>query len=172
MKTDLTLYPITPEAQNALDVVEMALAGEHVTPEQIVDALATVPGGLPAAVTAAGALALNMEAKADMLGDAINRLQGKKAVLDKLIQTAKQWALSQCQAAGVRRVSSNDGLFTATVKKNPPRVEILNENELPPSYIRLEVVETPLKSEIKAALQQGMVLPGARLVQDERIEFR
>lgn len=172
MKSDLALYPITPEAQNALDVVEMALAGEHVTPEQIIDALATVPGGLPAAVTAAGAIVLNLEAKSHMLEDAINRLQGKKAILDHLVHTAKHWALSQCQAADVRRVSSNDGLCTATVKKNPPMVEIINENEIPSTYMKIEVVEIPLKSEIKADLQDGVLIPGARLVQHERIEFR
>ena len=172
MTTDLTLYPITPEAQNALAVVEMALAGEHVTPQQIIDALATVPGGLPAAVTAAGAIVLNLEAKSNMLEDAINRLQGKKAVLDKLVQVSKEWALSQCQAAGVRRLSSNDGAFSAVVKKNPPRVEILNADELPAHYIKTELVDTPLKSEIKDALRAGQLVPGARLVQDERIEFR
>ena len=172
MMSDLAIYPILPEAQNAHDVIEMALSGEHVTPEQIIDALNTVPGGLPAALSVAGSIVLNMEAKAGMLEDAINRLQGRKAILDHSVQVAKRWALQQCQAADLRRITAQDGSCTLAVRRNPPHVEILNVDDLPENFTRTEFVVTPLKTVIKDALKAGQKVPGARLVQDERLDIR
>lgn len=172
MSKDLIIFQLAPEAQNAGDLVEMALAGEPVTPDQLRDALMTMPGGLPEAVSAAGGIALNLEAQAEMLRAAGKRLIARLQILETLIETAEDWSLKQCEAAKITKISSRDGLFTAVIKRNPPKVRITDEKALPVDYIEEEIVSHVKKKEIAKALKEGKSIPGAELIPSNRIEFK
>lgn len=172
MNQALIIYPLAPEAQNAGDLVDMALAGEPITPEQLRDALMTIPGGLPQAISAAGSIALNLEAQAEMLRAAGKRLVARLQILETLISTAEDWSLQQCEAAKISKISSQDGLFTAVIKKNPPKVVITDEKAIPINYIEEEIVSHVNKKDIAKALKEGKAVPGAELVRNNRIEFK
>lgn len=66
--------------------------------------------------------------------------------------------------------------FEAKLRKNPPAVEIADSAALPWSYWRTPEYKppapTPDKTRIKADLQAGKEVPGARLVQHTRLEIR
>ena len=167
---DLTVFPVQNQAIAALTT--SALAGEHVTTAALVEALTQVleTTGLPIAVAEGGAMILNMEAQLDMLEQAERRLAGRRAYLESLHAAAKGWALKLMQDADVKQVSG--GIIDIARKKNPPKVEILNENEIPQLYRKVELIDKIDRMAIAAALKDGMIVPGARLTQNERLEVK
>jgi len=67
-------------------------------------------------------------------------------------------------------------LFKLSIRKNPPSVEILDQLSLPPEFMRTPEPKPPVpapdKAAIKAALQAGKDVPGARLAQGTRLEVK
>lgn len=59
----------------------------------------------------------------------------------------------------------------AKFKKNPPKVVILDEAELPKDYVSVEVKEVTKidKKAIKEAVKSGREVPGAEVVQEQRL---
>jgi hypothetical protein len=169
---DLIIFPV--QEPGITDIVTSALAGGHVAPAALVEALTILleTRGLPAAVSDGGALILNMEAQIDMLTQAEQRIAGRRAYLEGLRAAAADWAQKVMQENGVKSIGDRAGAFTLTRRKNPPRVEILNEDEIPQLYRKMELVEKIDKQGIAKALKDEFIVPGARLVQTERLEVK
>ena len=172
MTKDLTLFQVPQEGANAREIVNMALAGEFVSPEMIHDALVTIEGSLPVAVSTAGALYLTLAATDQALTETIQRLEARRAVISRIMDVCKNFALQQCLGAEVSRLQDTQGAFAARVVKNPPKVIIDDPDELPAAFVTVELVETPDKSAIAAELKAGRPVPGAHLEQSKRIEFK
>jgi hypothetical protein len=60
--------------------------------------------------------------------------------------------------------------FTFAVRKNPPKVEVVDEALIPPEFISYTPVIN--KAAIKDALEEGKEVPGAELVQSTRLDVR
>lgn len=172
MSNDLTTYPVT-ETEIA-ETINVALRGDYLDTNRLITALETVilgAGGLPAAVTAAAGVALNLDSQIDMLRQAEERIAGRRAALQGIRNTATDWALRVMQDADVKAVHQT-GQPSISRHKNPPKVEILNEAEIPQEFRKLELVEKIDKKGISAALKEGVDVPGAKLTQTERLEVR
>ncbi len=169
---DLTTFPV--QEQGIADLISSALAGDPVGPAALVEALTIVleTQGLPSAVSDGGALILNLEAQINMLTQAEQRIAGRRAYLERLRVAAADWAQKIMQENGVKSIGDRAGAFTLTRRKNPPRVEILNEDEIPQLYRKMELVEKIDKQGIAKALKDEFIVPGARLVQTERLEVK
>lgn len=172
MSEDQALYILPPDAPKASEVLERALSGGAVPDEQLVDALMTLSADPSTCVATAGGIVMNLQAKRNMILDVMNKLSGRLASLDRLMDVASRVALMQCETHGLTRVEAPDGTFSATLKRNPPRVVIDDIAQLPARYVKTELVETPVKVDIREALKMGLLVPGAHLVQDNRIEFK
>lgn len=172
MSENQALYILPPEAPEASEVLERALSGGAVPDDQLIDALMTLAADPPTCVATAGGIVMNLQAKRNMILDVMTKFSGRLASLDRLIDVASRVALMQCETHGLTKVEAPDGTFQGTVKKNPPRVVIDDLAQLPARYVKTELVDTPLKLDIRDALQVGLIIPGAHLVQDSRIEFK
>ena len=66
--------------------------------------------------------------------------------------------------------------FEAIIRRNPPSVELVDGADVPPIYWRTPEPKNPVavidKAAIKAELQAGREVRGARLVQNTRLEIR
>lgn len=60
--------------------------------------------------------------------------------------------------------------FIISLQKNPPSVEILDENKIPQSYNRVTITHDLQK--IKEDIKNGVDVPGARLVQKNSLRIR
>jgi hypothetical protein len=58
--------------------------------------------------------------------------------------------------------------YSFAVKKNPPRVEIVDEEAIPPEFN--DYTPSVNKAAIKSALEDGKEVPGAELVQTTRLD--
>jgi hypothetical protein len=168
---DLTTFPVQEQAIS--DLTTSALAGDHIDSAALVEALTIVleTKGLPTAVSEGGAIILNLKAQIEMLIQAEARIAGRRAYLEGLCAAAKDWALKLLQDAGVKRISGN-GAIEIVRRSNPPKVEIIDEDAIPTLYRKMKLVEEFDKQSIAKALKEESVVPGARLVQTERLEVK
>jgi len=104
----------------------------------------------------------------------IERLQALKASRAKLAQGLKDYLLTNMERSGIQKITCP--LFSLSIRHNPPAVEVLDAAALPLSYWRTPEPKPPVaapdKAAIKAALQAGTEVPGARLVQGLKLVIK
>lgn len=111
--------------------------------------------------------ARNSEADIPAIDAEIERLQARKAGKLKTAQGLRDYALVCMRTADVQKIETP--MFTFSQRKNPPAVVLEDEKLLPAAYWRTPEPKPPVaapdKAAIKAALQAGTEVPGAKLVQ-------
>ena len=87
----------------------------------------------------------------------------------KSLERQVQWYLEQ-----VGQSEWHDNLRTVRIKRNPPKVVIESEALLAPDYWKRTIKESLSvdKEKIKATLQQGIPVDGAKLVTEYRMEVK
>jgi hypothetical protein len=102
----------------------------------------------------------------------IARLQALKAHRQKIAQGLRDYLKRNMEEAGIERIECP--LFKLVVKKNPPAVEVLDENQVPAGFWVTPAPKPPEaridKKAIAAAIKAGQEVPGARLTQHTRLE--
>lgn len=102
----------------------------------------------------------------------IARLQALKGRRQKIAQGLRDYLKWNMENAGVERVECP--LFTLTLKKNPPAVEVLSVADVPIDYWTTPTPKPPEprldKKLIAADIKAGKVVPGCDLVQHTRLE--
>ena len=120
------------------------------------------------------AFVLNTMASAEMIDAHIKLMQAKKKALTNNAERAKQALLEVMQATGVLSIKSDDGTFKAVLSKGANKsVEVFDENQIPADYMR-EVPATyaPDKALMTKAIKDGYQIPGARLVENDRLTIK
>ncbi|HLX52374.1 MAG TPA: siphovirus Gp157 family protein, partial [Aquella sp.] len=74
------------------------------------------------------------------------------------------------ERCGIQEISSPN--FVVKLKKCPVSVDVFNEQELPNEYKKSKEVISIDKMKIKEEIQAGVVIPGAQLKQNTRLEIR
>jgi hypothetical protein len=109
-----------------------------------------------------------LEGQARLLLDKESQLAARRQKMEKFAVTLRSSLHQQMLDWGVKKVEGNEYWFK--VKKNPPRVEIVDEEAIPPEFIGY--TPTVNKAAIKSALEDGKQVPGAELVQTTRLGIR
>jgi hypothetical protein len=102
----------------------------------------------------------------------IARLQVLKERRQKIAAGLREYIRRNMETAEIQRIECP--LFALTLKKNPPAVEVLDEKEVPAQFWVTPQPKPPEpridKKSIAAAIKAGQAIPGARLVQNTRLE--
>jgi hypothetical protein len=145
------------DAQTIADTIEAS---------GITDELAVKAQGIEH--VARGAEAHNLAIDAE-----IARLQALKTQRTKVAAGLRSYLLDNMQRAGIEKIECP--LFSISIRKNPPSVEIIDQLSLPAQYMVLPdpvpPVATPDKKAIGVALKAGEDVPGAKLVQGVRLNI-
>lgn len=119
-------------------------------------------------------VARSLEADKPAMLVEIERLQARIAGRDKAAQGLRDYLLAGMRAADKDKIESP--MFTFSVRKNPPAVELFDQAALPEMYWRTPEPKPPVaapdKVAIKAALQAGTEVPGAKLVQGVKLAIK
>lgn len=103
----------------------------------------------------------------------IARLQALKAQRTKVAAGLRGYLLDNMQRAGIEKIECP--LFSISIRKNPPAVEILDPLSLPAQYMVTPEPKPPVaapdKAAIKKAIAAGEDVPGACLVQGVRLNI-
>ena len=112
----------------------------------------------------------NMQSEVDGLDKEITRLQKRKRSAENRIEQLREHMRFAMGVAGATEIRTALGKWT--VRKNAPRVEVLNESEVAPEFFEPQ----PPKL-MKSWLQQhwkdtGEIPDGCDVVQRESVQFR
>jgi hypothetical protein len=110
----------------------------------------------------------------DTIDAEIARLQALKAKRDKVAQGLRDYLKQNMERAGIEKIECP--LFSISIKKNPPSVDVIDSLSLPAEFWRTPEpkppVSAPDKTAIKKALQDGIDVPGAKLNYSTRIDIK
>lgn len=138
--------------------------------QTVLDTLEGETGELTARSANIVAVALEIEAQAAAIREAEQRMAQRRKALDNRAERLRAYVRDALQVAGISRVECP--WFVATVQQNPPSVVIDSEEQLPALYLRERTTVEADKAAIKAALQAGHDVPGARLVRTVGLRVR
>jgi len=144
------------DAQTVADTIEAS---------GITDELAVKAAGIE--YIARGAEAHNLAIDAE-----ISRLQALKAQRNRVAAGLRAYLLDNMQRAGIERIDCP--LFTLSIKRNPPAVDVFDALSIPSEYMRQAPPPPPAidKAAIKKAIAAGQEVPGARLSQAVRLDVK
>ena len=149
----------------------LAESGE-LDPQTVIDTLESLDGELNDKAISVAQFSRNLDATAAAVREAGKAMLERAARLEKRAESIRNYMLLQLEFAGVSKIECP--WFVIQVKRNPPAVVIDDEKALPPEYLVQPEPPAPRpdKKAIGAALKAGEDVPGARLIQSDRLEIR
>lgn len=155
----MNLYEIT-EAYMALDNLEPS--------EDIKHYLNGISGEFDQKVENITYVIKNNEADIDALKKEEKRLADKRRVLENKNKYLKEYMFENMQFLGKSKIKA--GTFDLRIQKNPKSVNILNADLISEDYLKIK--KDIDKSKIKKALEEGLKIDGAELIQTEGLRIR
>lgn len=108
--------------------------------------------------------------EAETIDNEINRLKLRSDKLKKDGEWLREYVEREMRNANMLEIKS--ALFKIKLNMTPPRVEVLNQNDIPKQYIRTTLVVAPDKTAIKEALKSGQDVPGVEMRQDLKLSVK
>lgn len=96
--------------------------------------------------------------------------QYKKRV--SALESFSEYLKGMMEQAGVTEIKSQDGMFKASIKKCPPSVELDEGAVFDDCYLSPPKPRDASKTLIKAAIDAGIEVIGARVIQRHRLEIK
>ena len=104
----------------------------------------------------------------------IARLTALKASRERVAAGLRKYLLDNMLRTGISKISCP--LFAISIQNNPPAVDVFDPLSLPVFFMRTPEPKPPVaapdKTAIKAALLAGIDVPGAKLVQSQRLVIK
>lgn len=162
------LYVLAQEYRAAAD----KLADLDLDAQTVKDTLDGMSGELEVKASATAAVIRNMESLAGQIKDAEKGMADRRKALEARAASLSAYLLANMAHAGIQAVETPH--FAIKVKTNPPSVEIYDEKLIASEFMRTPAAPPPApdKTAIKAALQKGVDVQGARLIQGSRVEIK
>lgn len=161
----MKLYQIREEYESVLNELYDPDTGE--INESSFDRLNKVKESLETKAIAVSAFIKNMDAERIAIAHAVDEMQTRQKLLENKVASLKEYLKYNMEQAGHLEISCP--YFTIKVRKNPVSVEVLDETLIPERFKRIKQVVSVDKIGIKAAIQDGLDIQGAKLKQDTSI---
>lgn len=119
-----------------------------------------------------GALVNDLETQADAVLQYEARVVARRKSLQARAKRLREYLLAGMQAAGVDKIEHPE--CVVSVRKNPVAVNVFAADQLPAELLRTPPAPPPEpdKAAIKARIQAGEEVPGARLTVGYRVEVK
>jgi hypothetical protein len=157
------LYELTEAAKYLYSL----LSNDEENAEAITDTLAAM--GAEERLESCAKLIRQMENDAAGYKTEKNRLAEKQLCTENRIKRLKEEIRNYLMAAGQSRVRA--GVFDIRIAKNPPKLEIVNEELLDAAFFMPQPPKLDNKA-VKDALLEGREVPGAVLTYSEGVRIR
>ncbi|EHP7830968.1 hypothetical protein A4Q21_06155 [Listeria monocytogenes] len=157
-----TLYSIQDKYQQLLNLAE------QLDPELLKDTLESIDDELETKAENVAFVIKELEGQSLILDVEIKRLSERKNTINNNVKRLKQSLHDAMLVANKQKIKTN--LFTLDIRKNPHSVFVEDESKLI-NYL----VEQPKKldkTKLKDDLKKGIDVPGAVLVQTERLQIK
>lgn len=108
----------------------------------------------------------NLEASAAAIKEAEGAMRKRRQVMENKIKSMKEYLLHNMLNTGVTVIECP--YFKASLRKNPPAVNIIDENLIPEQF---KIVETTIKID-RLAIKEAGGCPGASIVQNKSLSIK
>ena len=114
----------------------------------------------------------NLEAMAESIKKAEKNMADRRKSILKNIERLKKYLLDNMERLNIDKIETE--YFIAKIKKNPPKVVINNEDDVPEEYWEKQVKWIINKTKIKKALKSDkkINIKGAEIKQEKRLEIK
>lgn len=164
MSTQFKLYDLSDAIARVNNMIEEGVEG-------LEDTLESLDGTFQEKCESIIKLWRSKCAGRDIIKSEIYRLQQRVDKLDRDANWLHGYVEREMTKANVTEIKSP--LFGIKLGMTPPRVEVLNKDAIPETYLRLIPAKTePDKVAIKAAMQEGVNVPGCEIKQDLKLHVR
>lgn len=165
---NLSLYEISTQYREALTVLtdpEMELSTEVV-----LNTLDGLQGELEEKAINVAKFMKNMETTALAIRQAETQMAKRRRAIENRADWLKIYLKGNMEACGINQIDSP--WFRLSIQNNPPSVNIIDENLVPPEF-KEEVKTLKInKIVIKERLKAGETIQGANLTQSKRLVVR
>ncbi len=112
----------------------------------------------------------NMDAERESIENAKKAMAEREKRYKKRIESLEDYLLVNMERRGVDRITC--AYFDIKLKKCPASVDITDADILPQEYTRTKTEIFPDKIKIKEEMLMGVIIPGARLKHNLRLDIR
>lgn len=113
----------------------------------------------------------NLRAEIQGVSEARRSMQERERRLNNRIESLEKYLLENMERCGITEISSSP-FFAIKIKKCPPSVEIIDPLLLPLAYISEKLTTSPNKTKIATDIKSGKMVPGATLIQKNKVEIK
>jgi Siphovirus Gp157 len=161
------LFEITDQYRALLALEDSA----DIPPEVIADTLEGLEGDFANKAEAVAKFILSLEATAESVADAADKMAARSKRLVKRAESIRQYLLLQFQAVDFKKIETNEIVISR--RKNPPALYVSDETRVPdvfwfqpePPPKRID------KDAIKEAIKNGAAVEGCYVESAERIHI-
>ena len=163
----MKLYELSQNFRNLQQVLENAGEDENLK-ELVINSMKELECDLSTKVENIVRLIKNLQAEVEALKTEEERLARERKTRENKIKNLQGYLFDTISGLEKREVKG--GIFTVSIKKNPPKAVVEELNAIPKQFI----VNTPSvdKKMLKEALKNGEIIEGAKLVQEESLKIR
>lgn len=112
----------------------------------------------------------NLDAEREAIEKAKKAMAEREARLNNRVTYLTSYLQSNMERCSISEISCP--YFVVKLKKCPISVDVSNENEIPDNYKKVKSVVSVDKVKIKEEILAGVIVPGATLKQNMRLEIR
>ncbi|EDN7865045.1 hypothetical protein GJ150_14700 [Listeria monocytogenes] len=157
-----TLYSIQGKYQQLLNLAE------QLDPELLKDTLESIDDELETKAENVAFVIKELEGQSLVLETETKRLDERKNTINNNVKRLKQSLFDAMITAKKQKIKTN--LFTLDIRKNPPSVIVEDESKLL-NYL-IEQPKKIDKTKLGDDLKKGIEVPGAKIIQTERLQIR
>jgi len=150
------------------DYLRLLELEEEVDSEAFQDALDNLTDEINTKAESIAAVLKQMEADVKMLKDEETRLKNRRIAIENNHKRLKEYLKNELEVMNIDKVKTPK--FTITVRNNPVKVVIKDEDLIPADY---KVPKYSIdKKVLKEALLNGEEIKGAELIQEKGVQIR
>jgi hypothetical protein len=138
--------------------------------QTIADTLEGETGELTTRATNIVAVAMELDASAAAIKEAEQRMAARRKAIEHRAERLRAFVRDAMSLASIKEIRCP--YFVARLAENPPSVVVDRDDQVPAEFLRTKTTTEPDRVAIKAALQAGQDVPGARLVRTIGLRVR
>lgn len=139
--------------------------------QTIADTLESMSGDLETKATNTVMVARNMRAIAEAIKQAEAGMAARRKAFENRADMLEKRVFSVMLETGISKIESPH--FRLSIQSNPASVDIFDSLQIPQDYLKeTPATYAPDKALIKKAIGDGFEVPGARMVQGQRLAIK
>ena len=158
------LYEIAKDYKDALEELT------DIEDEAVVDTLEGLKGTLETKSENIIKYTQNLNGKIQAMKEAEKNMADRRKRLEKKVIGIKKYVKNVMEENQINKIETVH--FDLSIRKNPPKAIIEDEEMIPKDFIDTQVIEKVNVNKVKEELKKGSSVQGAKLVQETRLDIK